>query len=379
MKVYGKVDIKIMNRRSVFQYIKNKPGQTVSRPELAKALHITDPTVLKITDFLTKCGILREVGEADTTAVGRKPSLLAFEPEAAQSIGIEYDGSHFGIAVVNLNDETVSYHSKTVNVPLDELFEQTIPAEVFKLALPRGRCLGLGLALPAAVNTETYTVEMRNPVISLGGKHDFFLAVQRLERVIGMPVYIENDVNAAATAQLKSLGTTHTDFIYIMLGLGLGAGIVLERKIRKGVHCSAGEIGYMTSDWDFLANMEKSGWLESQLNRDSILNQFSFDSLGEFSAPPEKQVIDYYAKHLALVIANLSAALDLDTFVLGGRTAEKMGVPLMDALRERCQKICVHPIRLLPETSEDVIVRGMGAVVNEEMLPQFLMDSDGPV
>lgn len=375
MRSYDKKDIKVLNRLSVFSFVKNQPGQTVSRPQVAKALGITDPTVLKITAFFEERGILREVGEADVTTVGRKPNLLSFVPNAALSIGMDYDGSRFSVAVVDLNENTVSFQSQALSVPLEELFDQVIPPAVFQLGLPREKCLGLGLSLPAAVNTKTGVIEMRNPVIDLGNKTDFSDNIRKLARNIGMPVFLENDVNAAATAHLKSLQDGHyQDFIYIVLGLGLGAGIVIDQKLRRGARFSAGEIGYMTMDWDFEARPDQSGWLERQLNRQTIRERFGFDVLNGAGGDAPPQVIDHVARHVDFVIANLSAALDIDTFVLGGVVTENLGQALIERAKEMCGSMCVRPIHILPETAPDVIARGMGAVVNDEMLNRFLSD-----
>ena len=63
---------------------------------------------------------------------------------------------------------------------------------------------------------------------------------------MGVPVLLENDVNCAAIAEYRQLGLGEKeDLIYIMLAGGIGAGLVLDGRLRRGGNFSCGEIGYM--------------------------------------------------------------------------------------------------------------------------------------
>jgi len=70
-----------------------------------------------------------------------------------------------------------------------------------------------------------------------------------LSRRIGMPLYLENDANAAALGE-KWMGAAKDvqDFCFITLGTGVGGGLVLDGKIWHGADGMAGEVGHMTID-----------------------------------------------------------------------------------------------------------------------------------
>ncbi len=70
-----------------------------------------------------------------------------------------------------------------------------------------------------------------------------------LERRLGWPVLLENDANAAAVGEMW-LGAARCchDVISVTLGTGVGGGVILDGKLWRGAHGSAGEIGHTTVD-----------------------------------------------------------------------------------------------------------------------------------
>jgi glucokinase len=70
-----------------------------------------------------------------------------------------------------------------------------------------------------------------------------------LEQRLGWPVFLENDANAAAIGEMW-LGAARgcRDVVSVTLGTGVGGGVILEGKLWRGSHGSAGEIGHTTVD-----------------------------------------------------------------------------------------------------------------------------------
>jgi glucokinase len=70
-----------------------------------------------------------------------------------------------------------------------------------------------------------------------------------LERRLGRPVFLENDANAAAVGEMW-MGAARgcRDVISVTLGTGVGGGVILDGKLWRGSHGSAGEIGHTTVD-----------------------------------------------------------------------------------------------------------------------------------
>lgn len=67
-----------------------------------------------------------------------------------------------------------------------------------------------------------------------------------LEESLGLPVWVDNDANAAALAEHKlGAGKRFDDMIYVTVSTGIGGGLILNGKLYRGIHGAAGEIGHM--------------------------------------------------------------------------------------------------------------------------------------
>jgi glucokinase len=67
-----------------------------------------------------------------------------------------------------------------------------------------------------------------------------------LEGLIGRPVVVENDANAAAWAEYRfGAGRGHRDVVMLTLGTGVGGGIVVGGRLVRGTYGFAGEIGHV--------------------------------------------------------------------------------------------------------------------------------------
>ncbi|MFG2140706.1 ROK family glucokinase [Streptomyces sp. NPDC048650] len=68
----------------------------------------------------------------------------------------------------------------------------------------------------------------------------------KVEQRVGLPVVVENDANAAAWGEYKfGAGQGHSDVICITLGTGLGGGIIIGNKLRRGRFGVAAEFGHI--------------------------------------------------------------------------------------------------------------------------------------
>jgi predicted NBD/HSP70 family sugar kinase len=137
-----------------------------------------------------------------------------------------------------------------VEAPFDSrdpaVFAGTVRAHMKELAdrhrLLGSRLLGVGVGIPGF--TLTSDGERWFPVESLSDWRDVPLR-QIFEDELGVPVWLDNDANAAALAEYYLGGTRsyHSDIVVILVGHGIGAGIITEGKVLKGQFGNAGEIG----------------------------------------------------------------------------------------------------------------------------------------
>ena len=85
---------------------------------------------------------------------------------------------------------------------------------------------------------------------NLPGWHDVAV-VARLRAALGVPVFLENDANAAALAEWHfgaARGLRHV--VYLTMSTGVGGGLILDGRLYRGVLASAGEIGHAPVEWN---------------------------------------------------------------------------------------------------------------------------------
>jgi glucokinase len=101
------------------------------------------------------------------------------------------------------------------------------------------------IMVPGAVDRENAVVLQAPNLPSLVN----FELKAELERRLGWSVCLENDANAAAVGEMW-LGAARgcRDVISVTLGTGVGGGVILDGKLWRGSHGSAGEIGHTTVD-----------------------------------------------------------------------------------------------------------------------------------
>lgn len=103
--------------------------------------------------------------------------------------------------------------------------------------------------------------------------------IQReLERRVGCPVVVENDATVAALGEaLHGWGQEYPSFLMVTLGTGVGGGLVLDGKLRRGSHGFAGEIGHLQIDRSASAPRDGAGLpgtLEAFAGTHALLERF---------------------------------------------------------------------------------------------------------
>lgn len=168
---------------------------------------------------------------------------------------------------------------------------------------------------------------------------------QELADTYGIPCRIDNDVKAATRAERHfGFGQTSNNFIYINVGTGIAAGIVVNGRQIRGSHCNAGEVGHTHAGLDLgvrcgcgrmdcveqvaagigfdtcarllIDRYETKLKLPTDLGaRVSASEIFALSRKGD---PLCTQLVDNAATALANLIMNLVRVSDPDTVVLGG-------------------------------------------------------------
>ena len=165
-------------------------------------------------------------------------------------VGVDVGGSKVAVLVVDGADAILG--RTTLPTPVgapDEAAEQIATAVGSALAgagVGPDRIAAVGVGVPGRVEPDAGIVSL---AVNLGW-HRFPLR-SRLEALLGIRCAIENDVRAAAAGILERrlLGPVE-DFVYLSVGTGISAGVVLGGRVHRGTRGLAGEIGHIVVDVD---------------------------------------------------------------------------------------------------------------------------------
>jgi len=185
-----------------------------------------------------------------------------------------------------------------------------------------------------------------------------------LETEFKVPSAVDNDVNLAAVGEQRAgVAQGEANFVFLAIGTGIGAGIVVNGKIHHGSVWTAGEIGYMlvpgTSETpvelgepgaleaiaggEGIRNQWQKRWREdlTTLRRDAIATEI-FDQALKSDALAQ-EVLQVAGRTLAYAIYNISLILNSPLFVLGGSVGihPALGDAIRQVLAQRAD--CVQP------------------------------------
>jgi len=156
------------------------------------------------------------------------------------------------------------------------------------------------------------------------------------------PVVVENDLNVATLGASWLAGVD--DLVYLGLGTGLASGVVLDGRLRRGLHGAAGEVGHIPvggfGTEDTVCQCGQRGCLElvasgTALERAwPVAEGHAAAAVFEAAAagdPAAVRVRDRFAAGVAAGVRLLALAVDPAVVVLGGGVAQ-IGEPLRDAV-----------------------------------------------
>lgn len=247
----------------------------LSRAQLAKQTHLNKSTISNLTGELLALGLLHEVG-LDTSGGGRPARLLAINPHAGHVVACEL-GVDFLLTIVTDFGGSILWRTRLATEPThaqDVILAQLLATVREAIAFSRQsqqRLLGIGVTLPGMVDVEN-GVLLFSPNLQW---HDVPLR-QMLEEQVNLPVYVENDANAAALGEHFFGGASQVrDFIFILADVGLGGGLFLNGDLYRGTRGLAGEIGHMELGRysDRPCRCGKRGCWEMEVNKTSIVNR----------------------------------------------------------------------------------------------------------
>ncbi len=282
-------------------------------------------------------------------------STIATQPAASTTLdpgcvaGIDIGGTNLRIALADMAGSVIARSSSAISGvrgpdAVIELVKDGLHELLQKVSAPHGALNAVGVGAPGITDVDSGIVIATSYLM---GWRDVPLRAM-LEDAFNTPVIVDNDVNLAAVGE-HWMGAAQgvRDFVFIGIGTGVGASIVLNGAPFRGAGWSAGEIGYMLVPGtpEVQANHGEPGALESVIGGEGIKAQWHKVWQADATELPKdltatqifhhalagdllaQSVLERTARMLADAIYNIHLILNCPLFILGG------GVGVHPALR----------------------------------------------
>lgn len=308
------IEKKNVTKSKIVNYIINH--KATSKVELSKDLNISMPTVLSNVKELLAGGIVIETGEYESTG-GRKAKKISINPAYRYAVGIRITAKHIGFVLVNMKYEIEKYERIRLEFSTNTSYYSKIREELeafLKDVENRERILGIGISIPGIVNLENRML-VKSHALQLEN-----YSLNFLEQVFSLPVYFENDANAAMRAEDLN---RYKNALYLSLNNTLGGAFCIDGKLILGENQKAGEFGHIILvPGGKQCYCGKRGCVDvycaaSALTDDTSQTLEQFMQQLEERKESAQQVWQEYLEYLAVLISNLRMAYDMD-IILGG-------------------------------------------------------------
>lgn len=157
-----------------------------------------------------------------------------------QTVGVDVGGTKIAAGVVDEQGSLLARARRDSPAGDTDAIEETIAQLVRELA-GQHEIEAIGVGAAGFVDSARATVLFAP---NLAWRNESLKT--DLERLIGLPVVIENDANAAAWGEFMfGAGADVDDLLLVTVGTGVGGGLVLDGQLHRGAFGVAAEIGHL--------------------------------------------------------------------------------------------------------------------------------------
>lgn len=313
----------------------------ITRAELVRFTGLSAPTVSALVSELVAAGIAGSGGEGPATG-GRRGALIDLLAAARVVLAVDISTSPAKHALTDLRGDVIPGSASVI--PSSAMRSpQHLVTWLGRRARMRPDIIGIGVAVPGVTDPVTGLIEWAPSLkwrsVDLGSM---------LRTTVTRLVVVDNDLNLAALGEFAFAGHELGDLVMLGVRGGFGAGIIVGGVLHRGVHYSAGEIGYLP--YPGQPSARDFGALEAAL--------FARPRPSGAEDPELVRLITY-------ACITLGAVLDVQTIVLGDDITSRLdGLP--DLVAEQLAATLPHPPKIACSAlGEQASLRGAGFAVQQ--------------
>lgn len=386
--------IQDLNRNIILRTIRH--DGPISRSEIARKNGLSPTTVsFAVKEFL-KVGLVNEdtIGKSSG---GRKPILIRFSPENLFVIGIAITNDELMISKMDLEAQII----KQKIFPISHLTGKLFIEHLVKVIEPfldecpdLKKCIGISVISPGIIDVQNGII-YENTKLKLRNIH----LKEILNKKFKLNIWLENDANAIALAE-KQYGAykKYDNLVYITLGDGVGAGIIVNGSIFRGCIGGAGEFGHTSIDLNGIkCDCGNKGCLENYINWSTIHSKIvSSVTKGKYTVMLEltkgdinqvnhsifrkalekgdqlaQEIMEETAVYLSAGITNIVNFLNPEVIILGGKIAYDnhfLISRVKQLVSEKALKIISNKLEICPTSlGEDFRMTAAASIPLQEM------------
>lgn len=369
---FSHIDNADRNRRVILNIVRDRAPLT--RREVASVCSLSMSTTKRLLEALLQEGIVREcrteLGAGRPGRRGRKAQALCLTPGFAHAIGVNVEPGLIELCAVDLEGSVLA--ERQVDMPDNRREAVTAQAmgavrELREEMAGRGRLLGVGVGIAGVINAREGLV-LYCP--NLPGWENVPLR-DELESALGGEVLIDDGVRCLALAEKRyGHGRDLETFLFLYIGRGVGAGIILNNRFFRGSNGLSGEFGHITvRDNGPLCSCGNNGCLEALVSRTAILRSAQeMISANVYSTLREKlsrrepltlediehaaeagdklanMLIHGLGENIGTGVADLVNIFDPGIVVLGGEVVDRFGDHLVEGIVRTVRLRGIHSI-----------------------------------
>lgn len=189
---------------------------------------------------------------------------------------------------------------------------------------------GICVSTAGVVNPEKGEIAYAGPTIP---KYTGTKIKEELEKEFSISCEVENDVNCAGLGEYwKGAGKGSNSMVCLTIGTGIGGSVILDGKLLNGIGYTAGEIGYMDVNGNYIQNIASSKYLVEKVQKEKVEKKGIIDTITgvdifELAKRGDEICIagiNEIISNLAVGVRNIIYLLNPEVIVIGGGiTAQK--------------------------------------------------------
>ncbi|HET7556040.1 MAG TPA: ROK family transcriptional regulator [Gaiellaceae bacterium] len=294
-----------------------RAGSPISRAEIARRSGISKPTVSLALRSLLDAGLVREAARGPE---GPRYGAVYFEPvaDAAVVLGLDLGARFVRGAVCDLGGAIRARQDV-------ELAVADAADAIEAIRRLRDSLLGTAGLDPRLVDSvivgvpgvvaDDGTLKLVENVAGLEGRR----FADELRDALDLPIALENDINLAALGeQWQGVARGVSDFVFLSVGTGMGAGLVLGGELHRGRNGAAGELDFALGELGEAVDPAAPQIAELAREQTSFADPPALFAAARTGDRAARKVVEEVARRIALHLAPVAAVADVELVVLGG-------------------------------------------------------------